>query len=160
MASVVTTAPSGLSARELMRLRGSSFGALVMLIVQFAIGAVVNLYATVPAADRGSGFFGAIGKSLSNGPASLASHAGLGLLLILAALALVVRSIIARHTPTIVLSVLGLLAIVAAAVNGVRFVSDGGPDSASLAMALATAVAMLCYAISLFVLSNTKASTA
>jgi hypothetical protein len=141
------------SAGQLARLRGTSFGMLVMLILQFAIGIVVNLYVTVPAADKG-GILAAIGKSLSNGPAALASHAGLGLLIVLAAIGLVVRSVIVRHPPVIVLSVLGLLAIIAAAVNGARFVADGGPSNASLAMALSTAVALLCYAICLFILGG------
>lgn len=152
-------APARLSVREVEALRGASFGALMMLIIQFAIGIVVNLYGTVPAADRGSGFFGALGKAFSSGPAALATHAGLGLLIVLAALALVVRSVLARHAPTIVLSVLGLLGILAAVVNGIRFVSDGGPANASLAMALSTAVAMLCYAISLFVLGRSQPAT-
>jgi hypothetical protein len=143
-----------LSPRQLARLRGSSFGMLVMLIVQFAIGIVVNLYVTVPAADQGS-MLHAVGRALSDPPAALASHAGLGLLIVLVSIGLVVRAVIARHVPTIVASVIGLLAIVAAAVNGVRFVADGGPNNASLAMALSTAVAMLCYAVSLFVLSGT-----
>jgi hypothetical protein len=149
-------APAGtdLSPRQLARLRGSSFGMLVMLIIQFAIGIVVNLYVTVPAADQGS-LLHAVGKALSDPPAALASHAGLGLLIVLTAIGLVVRSVIARHVPTIVASVIGLLAIIGAAVNGVRFVADGGPNNASLAMALSTAVAMLCYAVSLFVLSGT-----
>lgn len=158
MASAVIPASSRPSARDLARLRGQSFGMLVLLIVQFAIGVAVNLYVTVPAADKG-GFFGALGKALSNGPAALASHAGLGLLIVLAALALIVRAIIIRHVPTIVLSVLGLLSIGAAAANGIRFVSDGGSDNASLSMALAATGAMLWYSISLFVLSNTRSST-
>ena len=158
MAAAVSNATPGMSARDLSRLRGQTFGMLVMLIVQFSIGVVVNLYATVPAADRG-GFFGAFGKALSNGPASLASHAGLGLLIALAAIALVVRSILVRHVPTIVLSVLGLLSILGAALNGIRFVADGGPANASLAMALAATGAMLWYAISLFVLGNTRPRT-
>jgi hypothetical protein len=144
------TAPSP---GQLARLRGTSFGMLVMLIVQFAIGIVVNLYVTVPAADQG-GFLHAIGKALSDPPAALASHAGLGLLIVLAAIGLVIRAIVARHVPTIVASVIGLLAIIGAALNGVRFVADGGQNNASLAMALSTAVAMLCYAVSLFVLSG------
>jgi hypothetical protein len=153
------TAPArrGLSRRDLYRLRGQTFGLLVMLIIQFGIGIAVNLYVTVPGADTGSGIFGAVGKALSSGSASLAAHAGLGLLIILAALGLIVRAIILRHTPTIVLSVLGLLSTLAAAFNGARFVSDGGPSNASLAMALAAGGAMLWYAILLFVLANTEA---
>ena len=145
----------GLSQRQLLALRGASFGALVMLIVQFAIGTVVNLYIAVPAADKASGVLTAVGRALSEGPAALAVHTGLGLLLILAAIGLVVRALRARHAAVLVLSVIGLLAIVAAAVSGARFVSTGA-GSASLAMALATAVGLLCYAISLFVLGNAR----
>jgi hypothetical protein len=148
----------GLSRRQLRTLRGSTFGLLVMLIIQFGLGMAVNLYVTLPAADKGTGILSAIGKALSNGPAALASHAGLGLLIVLAALALIVRSIIARHAPTIVFSVLGLLSIAAAAFNGARFVSDGGLANASLSMALAAAGAMLWYTILLFLLANIAAS--
>ncbi len=146
----------GMSPRQLAALRGNTFGVLAMLIVQFAIGIVVNLYATIPAGDRGSGIFGAIGRALTNGPASLATHAGLGLLIVLAAIALVVRSIVARHAVSIVLSVIGLAAIASAALNGARFVADGGAASASLAMALSTAVAMLCYALGLLLLGFSR----
>jgi hypothetical protein len=149
---------ASLPSRQLVALRGNTFGILAMLIVQFAIGIVVNLYATIPAGDKGSGIFGAIGRALTSGPASLATHAGLGLLIVLAAIALVVRSIVARHTASIVLSLIGLAAIASAAVNGARFVADGGLASASLAMALSTAVAMLCYAIGLLVLGSSRAS--
>jgi phosphoglycerol transferase MdoB-like AlkP superfamily enzyme len=141
-----------MSDRQLAALRGNTFGMLALLIVQFAVGVVVNLYATIPAKDKGSGIFGAMGKALVNPPASLASHAGLGLLIVLAAIALLVRSILTRHTASIVLSALGLVAIAAAAFNGARFVADGGPANASLAMALSTAVAMLCYALALLLL--------
>lgn len=147
---------AAISSRQLAALRGNTFGVLAMLIVQFAIGIVVNLYATIPVSDKGSGIAGAIGRALTNGPASLATHAGLGLLIVLAGVALVLRSIITRHTASIVLSVIGLAAIVSAALNGARFVADGGPANASLAMALSTAVAMLCYAIGLLLLGFSR----
>jgi asparagine N-glycosylation enzyme membrane subunit Stt3 len=144
------------SPRQLAALRGNTFGVLAMLIVQFALGSVVNLYATIPAQDKGSGIFGAVGRALTNGPVSLAAHAGLGLLIVLTAAALVVRSIVTRNTASIVLSVIGLIFIVSAALNGARFVADGGPASASLAMALSTALAMLCYAIGLLLLGFSR----
>ena len=138
--------------RELWRLRGQAFGALVMLIIQFAIGMVVNLYGTVPNADKGSGFLTAIGRAFSNGPAVLAIHAALGLLILLAAAALLVRAILARLRAVIGLSAVGLLAVLAAAAGGASFVGNG-LASASLTMALATAAAMLCYAVCLMALS-------
>jgi hypothetical protein len=150
--------PRVLSARQLAALRGNSFGVLALLIIQFAIGMWVNLYAQVPAKDRGSGIFGAVGRALTDGPASLGAHAGLGLLIVLVALALVVRSIVARHVPAIVASVIGFLAILGAAFNGARFVADGGPANASFAMALSTAVAMLCYAVSLLLLGFARSA--
>lgn len=148
-----TTQQAGPSAeRQLWRLRGQAFGALVMLIIQFVIGVVVNLYVTLPAADKGSGFLTAIGRAFGNGPAGLAIHAGLGLLILLATVALLVRAIVARQRAVTVLSAIGLVAVLAAASSGASFVGNG-QASASLTMALATAVAMLCYGACLMALS-------
>jgi hypothetical protein len=117
----------------------------IMLIIQFALGIGVNLYVTVP---TGKG----VGQAFSNG-ALLGVHTVLGVLLVLAAVSMVVRAVIARHRPSIALSVIGLLAILAAAGSGVSFVNDG-TNGASLGMALATAVAMLCYVIALFLVGR------
>lgn len=116
--------------------------ATIMLVIQYGLGIGVNLYVTVSA---GKG----IGQAFSSGPL-LALHTVVGLLLILAALSMVVRAVIARHRPSIVLSLVGLLAILAAAGYGASFVNDG-TNAASLGMALATGVALLCYIIGLFV---------
>jgi hypothetical protein len=131
-------------ARVTRRLRGASMGALVMLILQFALGVGVSLYITPSQ--------GGIGKAFTNGPL-LALHAVLGLLLVLAAIDLLVRAILARHRAVIVASAVGLIAIVGAAADGVGFLSNGS-QGASLGMALGTAVAMLCYAVCLRVLSS------
>ena len=47
--------------------RRASLGTAVALLVQYGLGMWVNLYATVPAADRGGGEFAAIGRALSHG---------------------------------------------------------------------------------------------
>jgi uncharacterized membrane protein HdeD (DUF308 family) len=117
-------------------------GALVMLIIQFALGTGVNLYITPHK--------GGVGEAFSNG-ALLAVHAVLGVLLILAALQFLVRSIMARHRLAIVTSAIGLIAIIAAAGSGVGYLSNRDAGS-SLGMALATAVAMLCYAVAIMAL--------
>jgi len=72
-----------------------------------------------------------------------------GLLLVVAAIGLLVRAIIARHGPVIAAAAVGLVAIATAATQGFSFVRDGA-NAASLAMALATGVAMLCYAVTLY----------
>jgi hypothetical protein len=70
------------------------------------------------------------------------------LLLIVAAVGQLVLSIRARHPVIIGASVIGLIAILAATSSGASFLSDQSPSS-SLGMALATAVAMLCYRVCL-----------
>jgi hypothetical protein len=131
-------------AQTIERLRGASMGALVMLILEFALGSAVNLYITPHT--------GGASEAFSNGPL-LALHAVLGVLLILAAIGLLVQSVMARSRFMIVLSAVGLIAIVGAAVNGVTFLSNQ-QAGASLGMALATAVAMFCYAVALRVLRS------
>ncbi|MGN6795885.1 MAG: hypothetical protein ACTHJW_26155 [Streptosporangiaceae bacterium] len=141
MTSRSTTTQSAHSdrAKLLSRLRGSSLGALVMLILQFALGIGVNLYVSPRK--------GGAGEAFSNGPL-LAIHAVLGLLLIIAAIGQLVLAIRARHGAIIAASAIGLIAIAFAASNGAGFLSDQA-EGESLGMALATAVAMLCYAICL-----------
>jgi hypothetical protein len=126
-------------------LRQASLAALVLLVIQYGIGIGINLYVTVPAADHGH----SIGTAISNGPGVLAAHIVIGLLLILAAAALVVQAIRARHPGLIVTSVIGLLALVGAAAQGAAFVSNARP-SASMTMAVLTGVALLSYGVSLY----------
>jgi hypothetical protein len=134
-------------------MRRMTLGMMIALLVQYGLGMWVNLYITVPARDHGGGELTAIGRSFANGPAGLAIHAGLGLLLIVGAINLVVRSVQARHRPLIWLSAVSLLAILGAALNGAAFVNSGGAG-ASLGMAVLTGIALLCMTISLFVLGG------
>ena len=134
-------------------MRRITLGMTVALLVQYGLGMVVNLYVTVPARDQGGGVFTAVGRAFANGPAGLAIHAGLGLLLIVGAIQLVVRSVLARHRPLIWLSSVSLLAILGAAFNGAAFVNSGN-DGASLGMAMLTGIALLCMTISLYVLGS------
>src|SRR5580700_4481302 len=144
-----TAGPAG--PRDIVR--RMSLGITVALLVQYALGMVVNLYVTVPARDQGGGVFTAIGRAFANGPVSLAIHAGLGLLLIVGAIQLVVRSAVVRHRPLIWLSSVSLLAILGAALNGAAFVNAGN-DGSSLGMAMLTGVALLCMTIGLYVLGG------
>jgi hypothetical protein len=134
-------------------LRRITLGMAVALLVQYGLGMVVNLYVTVPARDQGGGVFVAIGRAFANGPAGLAIHAGLGLLLIVGAIQLVVRSVLVRHRPLIWLSSVSLLAILGAAFNGAAFVNSDN-DGASLGMAMLTGISLLCMTIGLYLLGS------
>jgi hypothetical protein len=136
--------------------RRTSLGMTVALLVQYALGMVVNLYVAVPARDQGGGVLAAIGRAFANGPASLAIHAGLGLLILAGTISLVVRSVLSRRRPLIWLSAVTLLAVLGAAVNGAAFVNSGN-DGASLGMALLTGVALLCLAVTLYVTAAPRA---
>jgi hypothetical protein len=147
MSGTAAMAPADLEvsrARQLDRLRGSAMGAMVMLILQYALGIGVNLYVTPGK--------GGLSEAFKNGPV-LALHAVLGVLLILAAIGLLVRAIMARHRAVIIASAVGLVAIIAAAGSGVSFLSSKA-NGASMGMAMATAVAFLCYALCLLLLGS------
>ena len=129
------------------RLRRGSLAVLVLLVVEYALGTYVNLYAAVPGADHGGG----LGEAISNGPASLSVHATLGLLLGLGALGVAGQAVLIRRWALVAASVVGLLAMIFASVTGTGFTSTGA-DSASMAMSVLTGIAMLCYAANLYLL--------
>jgi hypothetical protein len=116
---------------------------MILLIIQFALGMGVNLYVTLPAAGhpQHSSWFG-------NGPL-LATHAVIGMILVIGAIAVLVRAVLARTAPLIVTSAAGLVAILLAASFGSGF-TDKHTNGNSLGMAIAAAVALLCYAVGLF----------
>jgi hypothetical protein len=115
-----------------------------MLLVQYGLGMGVNLYAEVPAADHGTGLVAAVGRALTSQPAVLATHTAVGLLMLVAGITVLVRAIRARHRGAIAASAAGLAAIIAAAFSGAAFVSSE-QAGASMAMAVLTGVALLCY---------------
>ena len=135
-------------------LRGNSLGISLMLVVEYGLGIGINLYVRVPAADRGNGLASAVGRVLTSQPVVLAMHAGLGLLLLVAAVSVLTRAIRARHRFAIAASVTGLLAIAGAAVSGASFVSDS-KAGASMAMAVLTGIALVCYLGNLFAVRPT-----
>src|ERR1700722_20967482 len=108
-----TGADGRLTTSRINALRRASFAAVVMLVVQFALGIYVNLYVTVPSADHGHGF----GQAIANGPAGLTLHIVLGLLLILAALGFLVQAIAAPRPALTAAAVLGLVTMIGAAAS-------------------------------------------
>jgi hypothetical protein len=122
----------------------ASFGALTMLVIQFVLGVAYNLYGTPPKSTKSIGMFSS---------PLLDAHVIMGILLIIAAIMLVVRSVQARLAPVIATSVVGLLAILVAFGAGSDFIK-AGDNAPSFGMALFAAVAMLCYAATLVILGS------
>ncbi len=114
--------------------------ALLMLVAQYALGIVLNLYVAIPSADAHAG----ITQVIANGPLTLTLHALLGLGLVGTAIVLLVRAVIVGDRRFAVLAAGGLTAIGGAFAAGEIFVRNG-QQFASAAMAILTAVALLCY---------------
>jgi hypothetical protein len=121
-------------------LRRPSLAALVMLVAQYGLGIVLNLYVAVPASDEHAGIM----QEIASGPLTLTLHALLGLALVATAIVLLVRAVGTGDRPIAVLAAAGLTAIGGAFASGEIFVRSG-EQGASLAMALLTGVALLCY---------------
>lgn len=130
-------------------LRPNAFAVAVLILIQYGLGMWVNLFATIPASDHGNGAFAAFGAAVAHGPLGLTLHALVGTLLLLGAIAFVIRAALARKTAATVLGSIGLLAIIGAWVNGALFVGNGANGS-SFGMAMAAALALLCYMTILF----------
>ncbi len=129
------------------RIRRGSLAVLVLSVLEYGLGVYVSLYVSVPAADHGAD----LARAIANGPAVLSAHAVTGLLLGLAALGVLIQAVLARHRGAVTLSALGLLALAFADVAGAGYTSSGD-TSASMAMAMLTGVALLCYAANLYLL--------
>jgi hypothetical protein len=117
-----------------------SAAALIMLVLQYGLGIILNLYVEVPASDAHAGII----SEIATAPLALTAHAILGIALIGTAILLVARAVGVRDRLLAVLATAGLTAIGGAFGAGEIFVRDG-QDSASMAMAILTGMALLCY---------------
>jgi hypothetical protein len=124
-------------ASRLARLRISSLGLVTMLILEFILGIIYNLYGTAPTSTKSIGLF--------SSPV-IALHVILGILLFVAAVAQLARSIGTRHQLTIWMSVIGLVGILGAGFAGMGFAGSGAAG-ASLGMSLAFAVSLAAYIV-------------
>jgi len=140
------------SAKRLNALRANSLAATVMLVLEFGLGVGVNLYAKIPTADDGKSLLPAFGRAVSGGPIVLTLHALLGTLLLITGVAAVVRASLLRSSELVALASVALVALVVAWQSGARFVGNEA-NAASMAMAIATGVTILCYAVILFVVA-------
>jgi hypothetical protein len=124
--------------------------ACALLAVQYLLGMAVNVFVMIPAKHPGahaSDYFSGAASGLdwviSSGPGWAAAHAAFGLALVVAAIAAVVLAR-GRGRWAVGLPVVGVLAVIGAAFNGVSFVNYGQAFS-SMIMAVLWALALACY---------------
>jgi hypothetical protein len=133
------------------RLLAVNLAACVLLLIQYLLGMVVNVYVVLPARHPGAGacsyFTGAasgLAWVISAGPSWAAAHAALGMALAAAALGSIALARRQDGRLALGLSVLGALAIAGAGFNGVSFLNYGHAFS-SMIMAGLWALALACY---------------
>lgn len=135
MASTTVRDFPSATARSARRLSTASFALVILLVAQYVLGIAYNLYGATPTATSNI-------KPFSS--PLLAAHVVVGTLLIVIAIYLVVASIRARIPTATLISVTGLLSLVAAWITGSAF-TQKGTSGYSMAMGALTAVALLCY---------------
>jgi hypothetical protein len=138
------------------RLLAVNFTACLLLLIQYLLGMAVNLFVTLPGQHAGAGardYFAGAASGLAwvipHGPAWAAAHAAFGLALVLAALAGIASARGQGSRMATATSVLGALAIVGAAFNGLSFLNYGHAFS-SMIMAGLWALALACYLTGMF----------
>jgi hypothetical protein len=149
-------------------LRGARIGflmALVFLIVQFLLGMAVNLFVTIPTNHPGANppeYFSGVAQSVTwallQGPLLLILHAGLGLLLVFAAIGLLVRGIQSRTRSMILATSFGAFGVLAAGFNGGSFLNYN-QDFSSMLMASAFAIAVIAYSVGLYLTAASPKKT-
>jgi hypothetical protein len=145
-----TTSPRAVGSRT-RGLRANALAGLIMLLIEYSLGISANLYSTLPASDSGKTSFTGLGAAVANGPLIVTLHALLGTLLLITGIAAVIRASLLGARPLIALSVAATLATLVAWLSGTAFIAHQ-KAAASLAMALAAAIAILCYALMIFML--------
>jgi hypothetical protein len=143
--------------------RRAALAMTLLLLCQFALGMVTNLYLTIPRHHPGfepssylSGSARSVGWAIAHGSTGLAAHAALGLALVASALLTALYAIVLRQGRTAAIA--GALLIVGAGFNGASFL-DFNHDISSLIMALLFAAALLAY-VSLIYLEPVERLTA
>jgi hypothetical protein len=131
-----------------------NLAACVLLLAQYLLGMVVNVFIVLPSQHPGAGasdyFTGAaagLAWVISEGPAWTAAHAALGMAIAAAAIAAVMLTWRKGSRTEKAVSALGALAIIGAGFNGASFV-DYGHAFSSMIMAGLWALALACYATS------------
>lgn len=134
--------------------------ATLLVLVQAAIGMVVNLRVSVPRAHPGArpseyfgGSFHSVVWAIGHGAPALAVHSALGLALVVTVIAVAIDLLRLRRRAVAAWSVFAALLVIGAGFNGAAFL-DFNNDTNSLVMALLAFAAVACYTTVLFLLTD------
>ncbi len=131
-----TPRAAGRPVRSERRLRRLGISMTLLLLAQFVLGMVVNLYVTIPASGNVTGRAAVV----------LYAHMVLGAALLVVALVLAGLAVAARRRPWLIASAIGLGAIALAITGGLTFLLHGGHPGDSFLMAMGFIIAITSYA--------------
>jgi hypothetical protein len=157
-----SSAPARGSSAPARGLRPMILVIAVLILVQMGVGMFVNLYVKIPTHHPGAdpvnyltGSYRSVVWSLSAPIPALASHAGLGLLLVVVALGVAVRGIVLRSGWAAAWLVAGAMFVIGAGFNGASFL-DHNLNISSMIMAVLAFGSLLCYLIALYLLPSPR----
>jgi hypothetical protein len=160
MSPIISARPARAVLRA--RLPAANLAACLLLVIQYLLGMVANLYVTLPDHHPGSGarnYFTGVTSGLawviSHGPGWAAAHAALGLALVLAAFAVLALTWKQGGRLATGLAALGAAAILGAGFNGASFLNYGH-DFSSMIMAGLWALALTSYLTGLYLGSRDR----
>jgi hypothetical protein len=146
---------------DFLTLRRMVLGVAVLVIVQSAIGMVVNLYVNIPPHHSGAhpanfftGSFQSLVWAVGHGTLALVVHAVLGLALVIMVISVAVRAVSLRRRSVTTWSILAALLVMGAGFNGTSFL-DFNLNVNSLLMALFALGSVLGYLAMMYLLSVT-----
>ena len=129
---------------------------VIALLAQYLLGMVVNLYVKIPESHPGakpseyfSGVVQSLGWAVTDGGLWLTLHAGLGLFLVIGALAALLQSLGSHNRTAVTTTVVGFVCVLGAGFNGGSFLNYG-EDFSSMIMASLSAIALGSYAVGVY----------
>ncbi|MBV9797431.1 MAG: hypothetical protein JO039_05215 [Solirubrobacterales bacterium] len=139
-----------------------ALAATLLLLIQSAIGMLVNLYVTIPGRHPGahpSQYFGGSLRSVTwaiiHGAPALAVHAALGVALVFIVIGTVIDALRLRRRAIVVWSSIAASLVIGAGFNGASFL-DFNDSTSSLIMALLAFTAIACYSVVMFLLAGAR----
>jgi len=133
--------------KRLNMLHGTFLVTLILLVIQYIFGMIVNLYVQFPnTLSNGNGWGWAMTHTFV-----VPVHVILGTTLLVVALVGLGMSIWKRRIPEILVAVLGFAMIVFAWISGATFLASGQQNGVSLQMALGFIGAVIAYGVGCYI---------
>jgi uncharacterized membrane protein len=137
-------------------------GMIFLLIVQFLLGMAVNLFVNIPTNHPGANppeYFSGVAQSVTwailQGPVLLVLHAVLGLVVLIGAVLTFVRGFRSGPRSLAIATGVSAFAVLVAGLNGGSFLNYN-EDFSSMIMASFFAIAVVSYAVGLYVAPATS----